>query len=366
MTLDIAFLGYRFMGRAHANALARLPMFFPDVPETNRAVLVGRDEDALADARDRLGFDRVATDWRDVVADVDVFYNLGPNALHVEPTIAALDAGTHVLCEKPLAPSVEGAEAVARAAAESDAVAGTGFNYRFVPAIQYAKRLVEDGELGEIRQVRGRYLQDWLFDPDAPWTWRMDADLAGSGALGDLGAHTVDLIRYLVDDVVAVTGRLATFVEERETPDGKRKPVTVDDAYTAQAELANGAMATLEASRVAPGHENDHTIELHGTRGSLRFGLERLNELEVRRGEGRGYETVLVTDPDDPFVDHWWPPGHVLGWEHTVVHENAAFLAAVANDEPFRPSAADGLVVQRVIDAIEAADARGERVVVAE
>ncbi|MFB6079084.1 MAG: Gfo/Idh/MocA family protein [Halarchaeum sp.] len=360
MTLDVAFLGYRFMGRAHANALARLPMFFPDAPETDRHTLVGRDEAALADARERLGFDRVATDWRDVVDDVDVFYNLGPNFLHVEPTVAALEADTHVLCEKPLAPTVAGAEAVAAAAEASDAVAGTAFNYRFVPALRYAKRLVDAGELGEIRQVNGRYLQDWLVDADAPWTWRLDEELAGAGALGDLGAHTVDLVRYLVADVESVSGHLRTFVDERETAGGETKRVTVDDAYSAQADLANGAMATLEASRVAAGHENDHAVELHGTEGSLRFSLERLNELELMRAGDRGYETILVTGGDDPYAEHWWPPGHVLGWEHAVVHENYEFLSAVAGDGDFRPSVADGLAVQRVLAAVEASDERRE------
>jgi len=360
VTLDVAFLGYRFMGRAHANALARLPMFFPDAPETNRHTLVGRDEAALADARERLGFDRVATDWRDVVDDVDVFYNLGPNFLHVDPTVAALEAGTHVLCEKPLAPTVEGAEAVAAAAEASDAVAGTAFNYRFVPALRYAKRLVDAGELGEIRQVNGRYLQDWLVDADAPWTWRLDEELAGAGALGDLGAHTVDLVRYLVADVESVSGQLRTFVDERETADGETKRVTVDDAYSAQADLANGAMATLEASRVAAGHENDHAVELHGTEGSLRFSLERLNELELMRAGDRGYETILVTGGDDPYAEHWWPPGHVLGWEHAVVHENYEFLSAIKGDGDFRPSVADGLAVQRVLAAVAASDERRE------
>lgn len=362
--LDVAFLGYGFMGKAHANALARLPMFFPDAPATNRHTLVGRDEDALADARTRLGFDHTATDWGEVVDDVDVFYNLGPNFLHVEPTVAALEAGTHVLCEKPLAPTVDGAETVALAAAESDAVAGTAFNYRFVPAIQYAKNLINRGELGEIRHVKGSYRQDWLVDPDAPWTWRVDEDLAGSGALGDLGAHTVDLVQYLVDDVVSVSGHLETFVTERETENSETKPVTVDDAYSAQAELANGAMATLDASRVAAGNENNHVIEIHGSEGSLRFSLERLNELDVHRAGDRGYETILITDDDDPYGGHWWPPGHTLGWEHTLVHENYEFLTAIDAGDDFHPSAQDGLGVQQVLDAIETADERGEWVAV--
>ncbi|WP_306052357.1 Gfo/Idh/MocA family protein [Natronococcus wangiae] len=368
MTLEVGVLGYRFMGKAHANALARLPMFFPDAPDVERSVLVGRDEEALGEAADRLGFAEIATDWRDVVDDVDVFYNLGPNHVHAEPSIGALEAGTPVFCEKPLAPTLEEAEEMADAARESGVPHGCAFNYRFVPAIRYAKRLLEDGELGEIRHVRGRYLQDWLVDPEAPWAWRLDEDMAGSGVLGDLGAHTVDLVRFLVGDddlagdVERLSGHLRTFVDERPVEGGdETRPVTVDDAYSAQLEFENGAMGTLEASRFATGHKNDHTIEIHGSDGSLRFSLERLNELELlRKDENRGYETILVTDEDDPYVDHWWPPGHVIGWEHTFVHENYEFLSAVDEGGAFAPSFEDGLAAQRVLAAIEDSDERGE------
>jgi predicted dehydrogenase len=397
--LQIGMLGYRFMGEAHTNALQRLPTFFPDAPETERAVLVGRDESVLADAADRFGFAETATDWREVVDEVDVFYNLGPNHLHVEPSVAALEAGTSVLCEKPLAPSTSGAEQLRAAAADSNAVAGVAFNYRFVPAIRYAKRLIDDGDLGEIRQVRGRYLQDWLADADAPWSWRNDAELAGSGALGDLGAHTLDLLRFLVADhageIERVSGHLQTFTAERpvpgtggteetdddETGDGdavaesgdtagddaepEMRPVTVDDAYSAQLAFENGAVGTVEASRVTRGHKNDHTIAVHGSEGSVQFSLERLNELQVHTADARGYETVLVTDESDPYVDHWWPPGHVLGWEHTFVHENYEFLTAVADGESFVPSFDDGYTVQRLLDAIQQSDERGEWVSVA-
>ncbi|AFK20397.1 Gfo/Idh/MocA family oxidoreductase [Haloferax mediterranei ATCC 33500] len=381
-SLKIGVLGYRFMGKAHANALARLPMFFPDAPDVERSVIVGRDEEALADAADRFGFESTATDWRDVVGDVDVFYNLGPNHLHAEPSIAALEAGAHVFCEKPLAPTLEEAEEMRDAARDADGVAGCAFNYRFVPAIQYAKGLIEDGELGEIHHVRGRYLQDWLVDPEAPWAWRMDKDLAGSGALGDLGAHTIDLVRFLVGDsdvagdITRVSGHLQTFVDERPVPGtDEYKPVTVDDAYTAQAEFENGAVGSFEASRFADGHKNDHTIEIHGSEGSLTFSLERLNELEVKTGDARGYETVLVTDESDPYVGNWWPPGHVIGWEHTFVHENYEFLTAVAERAAagsrtqsgeaaeggeFHPSFEDAYEVQEVLDAIERSDETGE------
>ena len=366
--LQIGMLGYRFMGKAHSNALARLPMFFPEAPAIERHTLIGRDEEPLADAADRFGFSQTATDWEAVIDEVDVFYNLGPNHLHAEPSIAALEAGTPVLCEKPLAPTLQEAEAMRDAAVAADVPAGCAFNYRFVPAIQYAKGLIESGDLGEIRHVRGRYLQDWLVDPDAPWAWRMDADLAGSGALGDLGAHTIDLARFLVGDqaggIERVSGHLETFVDERPVYDDdgnveEYRPVTVDDAYTAQAAFSNGAVGSFEASRFATGHKNDHTIEIHGSEGSLKFSLERLNELEILTGESRGYETVLVTDETDPYVDHWWPPGHVVGWEHTFVHENFEFLSAVDAGAAFSPSFDDAYRIQEVLDAIERSDDRG-------
>ncbi len=370
MTLQVGVLGYRFMGQAHANALARLPMFFEDAPEVERDVLVGRDEAALSDAADQLGFARTSTDWETAIDEVDVFYNLGPNHIHAEPSIAALEAGTPVFCEKPLAPTLDAAEEMAAAARAADVPAGSAFNYRFVPALRYAKGLIDDGALGEIYHVRGRYLQDWLVDPDAPWSWRNDEEMAGSGALGDLGSHTVDLANFLVGEqageIERVSGHLQTFVDERpiedgETPDdeaAETRPVTVDDAYSAQAEFESGAMGTFEASRFANGHKNDHTIEIQGSKGSLKFSLERLNELEVLREDSRGYETVLVTEESDPYIEHWWPPGHVIGWEHTFVHENYEFLSAVAEGGEFHPNFEDGLAAQRVLDAVERSDGR--------
>ncbi|MGQ3330193.1 Gfo/Idh/MocA family protein [Halorubrum sp. FL23] len=375
MSLTVGFLGYRFMGKAHANALARLPMFFPDAPDVERDVLIGRDEEALSTAIDQLGFDRYATDWRDTVDDVDVFYNLGPNNLHPDPSIAALNAGTHVFCEKPLAHDLDAAKRMASAARESDMSTATAFNYRFVPAIQYARELVESGAIGEVYHVRARYLQDWLVDPQAPWSWRNSADIAGSGALGDLGAHSIDLAQFLLGSrVERVSGHLRTFVNDRPVPGAddsdalsaagsdsrETRPVTVDDAYSAQAAFANGAMGVFEASRFATGHKNGNTIELNGSEGAIRFDLERLNELEVLRGDGRGFETIHVTDDADPYVDRWWPAGHNIGWEHALVHENYEFLSAIGNGEPYEPDFETGLAVQRVLDAIERSDERGE------
>ena len=373
-------LGHGFMGKAHTNALDRLALFFPDAPAVERHTLIGRREDALADAADQLGFTHTTTDWAEALDEVDVLYNLGPNYLHAEPSIAALKRDVSVLCEKPLATTLDEAERMADAARRSDAVSATGFNYRFVPAVQYAKRLVKAGELGEIRHFRGKYYNGFLTDPTAGWSWRLSKEHAGAGALGDLGAHTIDLARFLVGDIERLSGHLRTFTKERPYDwgdDREMREIDVDDAYSAQIDFQNGAMGVLEASRQAYGEINNNSFEVHGTNGSLKFSLARLNELEVKVGDDRGYETVLVTDPDDPYVDHWWPPGHVIGWEHTFVHEHAEFLSAVANvaskrssprndteNKTYRPDFNDGAAVQRVIDAIQRSDAAGRRVTV--
>jgi predicted dehydrogenase len=349
------------MSRAHGNALNTLPMFFPDCPDIERFVIVGRTKTELSEAADHLGFERTATDWRQILNEIDILYNLTPNSVHSEPSIAALEQDIPVMCEKPLAPTLPEAERMVEAAKNSNAVAATAFNYRYLPAIQYAKRLIENGELGEIHQIRGRYLQDWLVDPEAPWSWRNSKELAGSGALGDLGAHTIDLTRFLVGDVVGkfdrVSGQLSTFVDERPSSDGgETYEVDVDDAYSAQVKFESGAIGTYEASRFADGHKNDHSIAIYGSDGAIEFSLERLNELEVNLSDNRGFETVLVTDESDPYIDHWWPPGHVIGWEHTFVHENYEFLSAVDEGSEYFPDFQDGLAVQRVIDAVERSD----------
>lgn len=359
MTLSVGFLGYGFMGKAHANALARLPMFFSDSPEIERTVIIGRDEIELERAREQLGFERAVTDWREALPDIDILYNLGPNAMHATPSISALERDIHVLCEKPLATDLDEAKAMTAAAESSDATAASAFNYRFIPAIQYAKRLIESEELGEIYHVDAEYRQDWLADPETPWSWRLDADQAGSGALGDLGSHAVDLLRYLcsnrVGEIESVSGTVQTFVEDRPVP-GKSsasREVTVDDASNATLHFESGAIGSLEVSRCASGHKNDLTVSIHGSEGSLNFSLERLNELQVQTNENRGYETVLVTGGDDPYLDSWWPPGHVLGWEHTFVHENYEFLSAIASGSEHRPNFEDGLQVQRVLESIQ-------------
>ncbi len=356
--IGVGLLGYAFMGKAHSNAFRKISyLTWPPPLEPRLVSIAGRDERAVSEAADRYGFARWTTDWRELVRDpeIQLFDNLGPNSLHAEPTIAAAEEGKHVVCEKPLG----------RDAAESheiwSRVAATGvkhmcaFNYRFVPAVRLARELIEAGEMGEIRHFRGRYLQDWG-DTDAE-VWRFDRSVAGSGALGDLGAHVVDLARYLVGEMAAVSGFLRTFVPGRE----------VDDAVEATVEFESGAVGTIEATRLALGRRNAFQWELNGTKGSLAFDMERLNELQVFKADGdraRGFKTVLVSEADHPFWEHWWPPGHIVGWGDTFVHELHHFLAAIAGDSDVGPHGAtfeDGYRAAEVCDAIVRSGESGRR-----
>jgi predicted dehydrogenase len=368
--LGIGQVGYAFMGAAHSRAWATVDQVF-DVPLLPRMnVLVGRDEAATRFAARRYGWHHVETDWHTLLErdDVQLIDICTPGDTHAEIAIAALDAGKHVLCEKPLANSLEQAEAMTAAAAraaERGIRAMVGFNYRRVPAIALARQLVEQGRIGRLRHVRAAYLQDWLTDVSVPLTWRLQAERAGSGALGDIAAHAVDLAQYLSGEHLAgVSGQLATFVPERPTSDrgdAPTGPVTVDDAAVFTGRLASGALASFEATRVAAGRKNALTIELNGELGSLSFNLEQLNELSFYdRTESEttaGFRRILVTEPSHPYLEGWWPPGHVLGWEHTFVHEVRDLLIDIAGDDDPEPSFADGLQVQRVLDAVAASAA---------
>jgi predicted dehydrogenase len=359
--LGVAMIGYAFMGRAHSNAWRKVASFF-DVPEFEQRVLVGRNADGVAAAAAAFGWAESATDWHDVIArdDIDIVDICAPGHLHTEIAIAALEAGKHVLVEKPLANSLEEAEAMADAARRAQAKGITsmiGFNYRRVPALSLARELVATGRLGEIRQVRASYLQDWLVDADAPMTWRLRHETAGSGALGDLASHAIDQLQFLLGDRISqVTARKHTFVPQRPGPDGL-EDVTVDDAVWATLSFESGAMGSLEVSRVATGRKNALSIELYGSQGALRFDLEEINELwfldATEPIAEQGFRRILVTEPEHPYVAAWWPQGHVLGWEHSFVHEIRDLLIAVRSGAPASPSFDDGLAVQRVLSAIE-------------
>jgi predicted dehydrogenase len=359
--IGVGMLGYAFMGKAHSNAYKTLAyMTWPPPLMPRLVAIAGRNEEAVGEAARRYGFAGHVTDWRALVADdrVQLFDNAGPNNLHAEPTVAAAEAGKHVICEKPLG----------RDAAESydtwQRVAATGvkhmcaFNYRFVPAVRLARQLIESGEIGEVHHFRGSYLQEWgAADIDA---WRFDKAEAGSGALGDLGAHVVDLARYLVGEITDVSAQLATFWPGRE----------VDDAVESVVRFESGAVGTIEASRFATGRKNAFRWEVNGTKGSIAFDLERLNELQVHIADSRpgasvqGFRSVLVSEADHPFWQHWWPHGHIIGWEHTFVHEIHHLLTAIRDDTDVAPHGAtleDGYRAAEVCDAMVRSSAGGTR-----
>ncbi|ROR73979.1 putative dehydrogenase [Bogoriella caseilytica] len=363
--LGVAVIGYSFMGKAHSNAWRNVGAFYPDVPAVRQQVLVGRDEAKLAAAAAQYGWAQTAGDWREVITrdDVDIIDVCTPGHLHAEVALAALRAGKHVVVEKPLANSVADAEKLVAAAEHATSRSMLGFNYRRVPALALARALVADGEIGQVRQARLTYLQDWLADASAPMTWRLRKETAGTGVLGDLGSHAIDQLRYLLDEeVVAASGTLRTFVSERPGEAGTEQ-VTVDDAAWATLHTSGGVVASLEVSRVATGRKNALTIELFGDRGALAFDLERMNELRVHRASGpvalQGSTAIMVTEEEHPYLEAWWPAGHVLGWDHTFTSQAADFLRAIATGGPVHPTFADGLAVQRVLSAIETSAARG-------
>ena len=377
-TLGIGMVGYAFMGATHSQAWRNAPSFF-DLPILPRlTVLGGRNRDGAAVVAARFGWQDVETDWRTLIErdDVGLVDICTPGDTHAEIAIAALAAGKHVLCEKPLANSVAEAEAMTEAAeaARTQGVRSmVGFTYRRVPAIAMARQLVADGRVGDIRHVRAQYLQDWIVDPEAPLTWRLQKDKAGSGALGDIGAHIIDLTQHITgEQIVGVSALLETFVKDRPLPEfssglsgvggAERGEVTVDDAAVFLARMTGGALATYEASRFATGRKNAIRIEINGSAGSLAFDFEEMNVLHVYDGTAdpdvAGFTRVLVTEPSHPYIGAWWPPGHGIGYEHGFTHQVVDLLTAIAEDRDPEPSFADGLAVQRVLGAVEESAAK--------
>jgi len=350
-TLGIGMLGYAFMGKAHTNAFKKLPyMMYPPVAIPKLVAICGRNQEATAAAAQRYGYEGYYTDWREMIQNpaIQVFDNGGPNDAHAEPTIAAAQAGKHVFCEKPLARTAEEAKHMLDEVSKTGVKHMVAFNYRFVPAIVQAKKLIESGALGRIFHFRAVYLQEWIIDPNFPMIWRLDKDQAGSGALGDLGAHIIDLARFLVGEPKSVMGMARTFVPERPLGDGSGKmgKVTVDDAFVSLFEFENGALGTLEASRFAQGRKNFNSLEINGENGSITFNLERMNEMTVywaheEPKETRGFHTVNVSESYHPYWENWWPQGHIIGWSETFVHEFHHFFDAIVNNKPVAPWGAD-------------------------
>ncbi len=360
-TIGIGMVGHAFMGAVHSHAWRSVHRFFDPPLVPRLAVLGGRDETRAKAAAEKYGWEDVETDWRKLVArdDVGLVDVCTPGDSHAEIAIAALEAGKHVLCEKPLANSVAEAEAMAEAARRArdrGVRAMVAFNYRRVPALAHARNLVGSGALGEIRHVRSVYLQDWLSDPEAPMTWRLRKESAGSGALGDLGAHIVDAAQFVTGEVITGVSALTnTFVKQRPAESGGTDDVTVDDTALFLARLSGGAVASFEATRFALGRKNAMRLEVNGSKASLAFDFEAMNELQWYEGTGTeaGFRRILVTEPQHPYVGAWWPPGHLLGYEHTFTHEVADLLDAIGAGTDPEPGFDDGLRVQRVLAAVE-------------
>jgi predicted dehydrogenase len=384
--INVALIGYAFMGRAHSNAYRQVTPFLNPRRPPRMKVICGRTANGVEAARKALGWDEGATDWRTVITrpDIDLVDICTPGDSHAEIAIAAAQAGKHVFCEKPLANSLEDAERMLAAVTKAGVAHMICHNYRRIPAVMLAKQLISEGAIGEVRHYRGTYLQDWMSDPAAPFNWRLDRTKAGSGALGDIASHSIDLARYLVGEISEVAADLTTFVRRRtraaqgngqlaevaevaEIRMGQMAQVdqmvdvTVDDAAMALVHFANGAIGTIEATRMANGRKNYNRFEINGRLGSIAFNLERMNELEVYFDTDpphlRGFRTIMVTEPVHPFVGHWWPPGHIIGYEHTFTHTVYDLLEAITDGTVPSPNFADGVANQRVLTAMERAAA---------
>jgi predicted dehydrogenase len=363
--IGVGMLGYDFMGKAHSNAYKKLPYMMYPPPAVPRLIAIcGRDEEAVAEATRRYGYEGFYTDWREMLEDerIQLFDNGGPNNVHAEPCIVAAQTGKHVFCEKPLARTAEEAKQMLDAVTKAGVKHMVAFNYRFVPAIRLARNLIDSGALGQIYHFRAVYLQEWIMPHyNEAKIWRLDKEVAGSGAIGDLGAHIIDLGRFLVGEITSLSAMTRTFIEERPLPDGSGTgKVDVDDAFVATIEFANGAIGTLEATRFGGGRKNYEVLEINAEKGSIHFNLERLNELQVfwvgeEPKETQGFHNVLVTEDHHPWIEHWWPHGHIIGWEHSFVHELTHLLDCIVNNKEVAPLGAtfeDGYRNAVICDAI--------------
>lgn len=369
--INVGMVGYKFMGKAHSNAYSRIGMFFPETVTPVMKTICGRDRLAVVQAAEQFGWEGFVTDWKELLSDpaIELIDINAPSDAHKEIATAAAKAGKHLFCEKPLALNLADSRDMLKSAEQAGIKHMVGFNYRFAPAVQLAKKLIEQNRLGEIYHFRGWFLQDWLLDPDFPLVWRLQKEVAGSGSHGDLGAHVVDLAHYLVGSMSEVIGMSETFVPERPMPtamsglsakgskDAPKGKVTVDDATLFLIRFAGGAMGSIEASRFAAGHRCTNAFEINGSKGSIRFDFERLNELEVYFTDDdpdvQGFRRVLATDPAHAYMDAWWPPGHTIGYEHTLVHEIRELMEAIREDRQPVPNFADGVMCQQVLEAVD-------------
>ncbi len=362
-SINVALIGYAFMGKAHSNAYRQVTPFFKPRLTPRMKVLCGRTPAKVRAAAREYGWEESATDWEEVVnrKDIDLVDISTPGDSHAAIAIAAARAGKAVFCEKPLGNTVPEAERMLAAVTKAGVTHMICHNYRRAPAVMLAKQLIAEGQLGEIRHYRGTYLQDWVADPKIPLVWRLDKSQAGSGALGDIAAHSIDLARFLVGEIAEVAGDMKTFIKTRPLVGDPKKTgrVTVDDASTALVRFKNGAIGTIEATRMALGRKNYNRFEINGSRGSLAFDMERMNELEVYFEKDkplvRGFRRIMVTEPGHPFFKAWWPAGHIIGYEHTFIHTVYDLLEAMADGKLPTPNFEDGVRNQRVLAAIEKA-----------
>jgi len=372
-TLRVGLIGYRFMGKAHSNAWRQAPRFFNLKANVELHTIGGRHAAGVQAARAQLGWQKATTDWHEIVESplIDIVDIVTPNHLHAEMAMAAAKNGKHVLCEKPLALNVKQAEAMVAAANKAKVVHMVCHNYRRVPAIALAKRMIGEGALGRIFHFHARYAQDRLTDPEFPLDWHLQKETSGSGVHGDINSHIIDLGRYLVGEFEEVCGLLNTFIPERPLADvlakGARRmgKVTLPDSAIFIGRMENGVLANVEATRYALGRKNHIAIEINGSKGSIYFDFEDMNRLKFYNGDDpkdrRGFRDILVTERDgvQPYVGHWWPPGHGIGYEHTFIHVVADFVNACAEGKPVQPTFEDGLKNQRVLAAVEESSQKG-------
>jgi predicted dehydrogenase len=370
-TLNVGLIGYKFMGKAHSNAFRKVGMFFDPSVDIVMKAICGRDEEWVKQSAAKFGWQGYETSWEKLVQrdDIDMVDITAPSNVHKEIAIGAAEAGKHIFCEKPLALTLKDAREMLSAVEKNNVKHQIGFNYRFAPAIQLAKKLIDDGMLGEIYHFRGLYLQDWIIDPEFPLVWRLDKKVAGSGSLGDLGAHIIDLARFLVGEFDKVIGMNKTFIKERPIvermeglsaaaqEDAPKGEVTVDDATLFLTEFNNGALGSFETTRFANGNKNGMSFEINGSKGSVKFEFERMNELWYYSSEDpegvQGFRLIQATEAVHPYVSAWWPPGHVIGYEHTFVHELYEFVEAIAQDKQPCPDFNDGVKCSQILEAVD-------------
>ena len=361
-TLSVALIGTKFMGRAHSNAWRQAPRFFDLPADIRMAAICGRDRAGTHRAAKILGWERAVTDWKAIMTDplIDIVDICTPNDSHAEMAIGAARAGKAILCEKPLARDVAEARRMVDAVKRARVANMVCHNYRRVPAVALAKQMIDAGEMGRrIYHFRARYAQDWIADENFPLVWRLQSKVAGSGALGDIGAHIIDLARFLVGEIAGVSAVNETFVKRRLTKNRSYAKVDVDDAVSVVGKFKNGAMLNLEATRFAPGRKNQLSFEINGSRGSLAFDLEKMNRLRFYDAKdpehARGFRDIIVTEPSHPYIKNWWPAGHIIGYEHSFVHTIVDFVSAIITRRRAQPDFADALQTQRVLDLIQRA-----------